>query len=83
MTPQQRTAAAQKVVDLVLQAEAKFPGRRTGQRKSAWVANQVRKQMGDDEDPSAAVGRFFGRWLLRLAIEVSVVTLNRLRDELE
>ena len=71
-----------KVGDLVVRAESKFPARGTGSTKRAWVMRQAAKEVPTGDGPSAAFGRWFGRLLLRVAIEVGVAVLDRARDEL-
>ena len=71
-----------KVGSLVVEAESKFPGPGTGSTKRAWVMREAAKEAPKGEGPSAEFGRWFGRMLLRVAVEVAVATLDRVRSEL-
>ena len=71
-----------KVGGLVVQAEAKFPGPGTGSSKRAWVMKQAAKESPAGDGPSAEFGRWFGRMLLRVAVEVAVATLDKVRSDL-
>jgi hypothetical protein len=77
-----RRELGRKVGGLVVQAEAKFPGRGTGSAKRAWVMKQAAREAPSGEGPSAQFGRWFGRLLLRVAVEVGVAVLAKAREEL-
>jgi hypothetical protein len=77
-----RAELGRKVGDLVVQAEAKFPARKSGSTKRAWVMRQAAREVPTGEGPSAQFGRWFGRLLLRVAIEVGVAVLHKAQDEL-
>ena len=77
-----RRALGEKVASLVLEAEAKFPGRGRGPEKRRWVERQGRKEAPKGNGPSAQFAKWFGAFLLRVAIEVAVASLNKVTDHL-
>jgi hypothetical protein len=72
-----RRALGLKVGSLVVQAEHRFPASGAGSTKRAWVMRQAAKEVPTGDGPSAAFGRWFGRLLLRVAIEVGVAVLDK------
>jgi hypothetical protein len=69
-----------KVAGLVLEAEELHgPGR--GAVKHRWVLQQAAKTAPQGDGPSAQFASFFGRMLLRFAIEVACSTMTKLQEK--
>jgi len=78
-----RQAVGRKVAGLVMQAERDMRGA-PGWRKRQWVMAQARADLDlDDPDPSAAFARWFGGFLLRVAVEVACAMLDELQVSVE
>jgi len=83
MKQSQRLAVGRKVAKLVVEAEARFPGRGTGPKKRAWVIREARKDAPKGKGPSADFANYMGRFLLKLAIEACVAVLHYAKGEFE
>jgi len=79
----QRRAVGAKVADLVIRAESEFPRRGAGIAKRNWVLREAQKTGPVGTGASADFGRWLGKYLLRVAIEVGVAVLNRTKNDLE
>lgn len=81
MGPKQRREVGQKIANLVVEAEKRFPPGE-GKSKAAWVARQAAKQVPRGQGASAEMGKWLGAFLLRVGIEIAVATLQRVREDL-
>ena len=61
----------------MLAAERKYPGEKQGRQRMAWCVREAKKRAKSEEDnASAEAARWFGGFVLRLAIEVAVASIN-------
>jgi hypothetical protein len=75
-----RRELGSKVAGLVLEAE-QLHGPGNGALKHRWVIQQASKTAPQGDGPSAQFASFFGRMLLRFAIEVACATMKKLQDD--
>tara|TARA_R110000824_G_scaffold94009_2_gene227214 strand:- start:554 stop:805 length:252 start_codon:yes stop_codon:yes gene_type:complete len=82
MKQSQRLAVGRKVARLVVEAEARFPGRGTGPKKRAWVLREARKDAPKGTGPSADFASYMGRFLLKICLEACVAALQFAKGKL-
>ena len=82
MNLEKRQELGKDIAELVLAAEKKYPGEKQGRQRMAWCVREAKKRAKSTEDnASAEAARWFGGFVLRLAIEVAVASINAYRPE--
>lgn len=83
MKLQDRQRLGEDIAALVLAAERKYPAPGSGRLRMQYCVREARKRAaGDGQDTSSAeAAKWFGGMVLRLAIEVSVASINAYRRD--